>query len=77
MKVIIYSTPTCGFCSRAKDFFRKNKVKYKEFNVAVNSKAREDMIHKSGQLGVPVIDANGKVVVGFDEPLLRKLLKVK
>ena len=77
MKVIIYSTPTCGFCMRAKDFFRKNKVKYKEFNVAINNKAREDMIHKSGQLGVPVIDVNGRIVVGFDEPALRKMLKVK
>ena len=77
MKVIIYSTPTCGFCMRAKDFFHKNKIKYREFNVAANGKAREDMIHKSGQLGVPVIDVNGRVVVGFDEPALRKLLKVK
>ena len=74
--VKIYTTPTCVYCKMAKEFFNKNKVQYEEFNVAEDMKAREEMVQKSHQLGVPVIDIGGEIVVGFDRDTLARLLKV-
>lgn len=73
-KVIIYSTPTCVYCRMAKDFFAKNNIAYEEYNVASDVKAREDMFAKSRQMGVPVIDVAGQIVVGFDKKTLEDLL---
>jgi len=61
----------------AKEFFKRNNVKYQEINVELDEKAAEEMIEKSGQMGVPVIDIDGKIIVGFDRPALEKTLKVK
>lgn len=74
--VKIYSTPTCVYCKMAKEFFKKNNVQYEEFNVAEDEKARAEMVDKSHQLGVPVIDVDGKVMVGFNEAALREALKL-
>ena len=76
-KVEIYSTPVCKYCSLAKDFFKKNNIAYTEYNVAVDQAKKGEMIEKSGQLGVPVIDVGGDIVVGFDEKVLKELLEVK
>lgn len=73
-KVIIYSTPTCPWCHLAKEFFKKNKVDFEDKNVAADHQAVEEMVKKSGQMGVPVIDVDGKIVVGFDQEKLSKLL---
>lgn len=73
-KVVIYSTPTCVYCRMAKDFFAKNNVAFTEHNVAVDDKAREEMFAKSHQMGVPVIDIDGEIIVGFDKRALEKLL---
>ncbi len=77
MSVKIYTTPTCVYCKMAKEFFKKNNVNYEEFNVAEDEKAREEMVQKSHQLGVPVVDIDGQVIVGFDRSTLRKLLKIQ
>jgi len=61
----------------AKDFFQKHNVKYEEFNVAEDEKARAEMVQKSQQLGVPVIDIDGKIIVGFSESELKKALDIK
>lgn len=61
----------------AKDFFDQHKIEYKEFNVAEDKEAREEMIEKSGQMGVPVIDVDGEIIVGFDKKKLSELLKIK
>lgn len=74
LKVIIYSTPTCPWCHLAKEFFKKNKVAFEDKNVASDHQAVEEMIKKSGQMGVPVIDVDGQIVVGFDQGKLSKLL---
>lgn len=66
-KVILYSTPTCVYCKLTKDFLRKNNVEYVEHNVADDIVARTDMIQKSHQMGVPVIDIEGEIFVGFDK----------
>ena len=75
-KVTIYTTPSCVYCRMAKDFFQKNNVEYTELNVVHDEKAREDMIKKSRQLGVPVIDVDGEIFVGFDQSGLKKALKI-
>lgn len=72
--VKIYTTPTCVYCKMAKDFFRAHDVKYEEFNVAEDDAARAEMVKKSGQLGVPVIDVGGKIIVGFDQEGLSRAL---
>jgi glutaredoxin-like YruB-family protein len=75
-QVTIYSTPTCHFCHAAKDFFTENKIEFVDYNVASDLTKRQEMIQKSGQMGVPVIDVGGELVVGFDEDRLRELLNV-
>ena len=77
VSVTVYSTPTCGYCKMAKEFLKENKIKYKEVDVSANEKAAQEMIKKSGQMGVPVIDVNGKLIVGFDKPALKKELGLK
>lgn len=76
-KVGIYTTPVCVYCKKAKDFFAQNKVTYEEYNVIIDEKRRDEMIKRSGQMGVPVIDVDGKLVIGFDERRLRELLTIK
>lgn len=76
-KVEIYSTPTCKYCGLAKDFFKKHNVAYTEYNVATDQVKRSEMVEKSGQLGVPVIDIGGDVVVGYDEKVVKDLLEIK
>jgi len=60
-----------------KEFFKKNSVDYEEHNVATDTAAREEMIKKSGQMGVPVIDIDGEIIVGFDQARLSELLGIK
>ena len=72
--VTIYSTPTCHYCHLAKDFFNEHGVKYTEHDVASDLARRREMVDKTGQLGVPVIDVDGKVMVGFSESELAKAL---
>jgi len=74
--VKIYTTPTCAFCHAAKEFFREHNIKFEEFNVATDAKARDEMIKKSGQLGVPVIDVGGKLIIGFNRIKLAELLGI-
>ena len=76
-KVIIYTSPTCIWCKKAKEWFKEHKVKYEEHDVSVDDKAREKMIEKSEQMGVPVILIDDQVIVGFDEQALKIALKIK
>jgi glutaredoxin-like YruB-family protein len=76
MKVVIYSTPTCHFCDKAKEFFKANDVKYTEYNVANDMPKRDEMKELSGGLTVPVITVGKEVIVGFEETKLRELLKI-
>lgn len=74
--VKIYSTPTCHYCHIAKDFFDEKGVKYEEYNVSVDLEKRQEMVERSGQMGVPVIDIDGEITVGFDEEQISKLLNL-
>lgn len=75
-KVIIYSTPTCVYCKMTREFLRQRNVAFEERNVAEDEKAREEMMEKSHQLGVPVIDVDGEIFVGFDRRGLSQALKI-
>ncbi len=72
--VIIYSTPTCTYCNAAKTYLKEKGIAYSEFNVAADTEKRKEMVDKSGQLGVPVIDVGGKVIIGFEEEELAAAL---
>lgn len=76
-KVIVYSTPTCPYCHAAKDFLKENKVEFKDIDVSKDQKAAEEMIEKSGQMGVPVLEIGGQIIVGFDKDKIKKALKLK
>ena len=74
--VTIYSTPTCGWCRIAKQFFQHYNVEFKEIDVAGDQAALKEMVQKSGQMGVPVIDVEGDIIVGFNQPKLMELLEL-
>jgi glutaredoxin 3 len=73
-KVDIYSTPSCQYCNMTKEFFAKHNVEFTNHDVSQDQAARESMIEKSGQMGVPVIEIGEDIVVGFDEEKLTELL---
>lgn len=74
--ITIYSTPTCSYCRMAKAFLDKHNVSYTNIDVSRNQAKAEEMIQKSGQMGVPVIEVDGKIVVGFDQDELAKLVGI-
>lgn len=74
-QIKVYTTPTCHFCSATKDFLKEKGVDFQAVDVTTDPSAAQEMIAKSGQMGVPVIDFNGEIVVGFDEAKLESLLK--
>jgi glutaredoxin-like YruB-family protein len=76
-RVIVFSTPTCSFCMAAKQYFRQKGVKYSDVDVSRDPAAARDMVRRSGQMGVPVIDIGGKIVVGFDRNKINQLLGIK
>ncbi|MEK6844289.1 MAG: glutaredoxin domain-containing protein [Nanoarchaeota archaeon] len=76
-KIILYSTQECQWCHKTREFFKQYKIKFKDINVGEDKKALEEMVKKSGQQGVPVVDIDGKIIVGYDEEELKKLVKIK
>lgn len=77
MTIKIYSTPSCQYCKQAKDFLASHNVAYEDINVAADPVAREEMVTKSGQLGVPVFDIDGQIMVGYNQQLLTKVTGIK
>ncbi len=73
-EVTIYTTPTCHFCHMAKDYFAEKGVEYTEHDVSTDLEARQEMMNKSGQMGVPQIVIGEELVVGFDKPRIDQLL---
>ena len=74
VKVIIYTTPTCVYCRAAKEYFKTKGVEFEDINVAGNVEKQKEMIAKSGQFGVPVLDIGGKIVIGFDRLKINQIL---
>ncbi|MCM8804783.1 MAG: NrdH-redoxin [Candidatus Omnitrophica bacterium] len=75
-KVIIYSTKTCPYCRLAKEFLKNNNIDFIDYDVGENREKLEEMIKKSGQIGVPVIDIEGEIIVGFDKERIKEILGI-
>ena len=76
-KVKVYSTPTCPWCVKAKEYFKEKGIKFEDIDVSVDKEIASEMVEKSGQMGVPVIDIDGKIIVGFDKDAIEKELEKK
>ncbi len=74
--VRIFTTPTCPWCQKTKDFLKEINVSYKEINVADDEESRNEMFDKSGQMGVPVLDVKGTIIVGYDKKAIKKALEL-
>lgn len=72
--VKVYSTPTCPYCKMVKQFLKENNIEFEDVDVASNQTAAQEMVKKSGQMGVPVLDIDGQIVVGFDKGKIKQLL---
>lgn len=72
--ITIYSTPSCPYCHQVKDYLKEKKIAFTDFDVAADSAKAQEMIDKSGQMGVPVLDIEGKIIVGFDQGAINKEL---
>ena len=74
--VKIYSTPACPFCRMTKNYLQEHKIPFTDINVAADPKAAKEMVDKSDQMGVPVIDIDGNIIVGFDKNALKAALGI-
>ncbi|PJE57547.1 MAG: NrdH-redoxin [Candidatus Portnoybacteria bacterium CG10_big_fil_rev_8_21_14_0_10_38_18] len=75
--VKVYSTPTCPYCVTLKNFLKEHNIQFEDIDVSQNELAQKEMIEKSGQYGVPVVDIDGQIIVGFDQDRIKQLLKIK
>ena len=75
-RVTVYSTPSCPYCNKLKQYLNKHGVRYTDINVASNQQAAEEMVRKSGQRGVPQTDINGQMIIGFDVPKISRMLGI-
>jgi len=76
-QVVVYSTPSCSWCTTLKTYLNQQQVRYREINVASDTSAAEAMVRKSGQQGVPQTEINGQMIVGFDKARINQLLEIK
>jgi len=75
-KIEIYSTPTCHYCHLAKDFLKEKNIDFVDYDVSTDAAKRQEMIEKTGQMGVPVISVDGQLMVGFDQGKISELIGV-
>jgi glutaredoxin 3 len=76
-RVIMFTTPTCTYCTAAKRYLRQNRIKFREVDVSRDQAAARDMMRRAGSMGVPVLDIGGKIVRGFDRAKINQLLDIK
>jgi glutaredoxin 3 len=75
--VKVYSTATCPYCLRLKEYLKDKNIAFENIDVGLNAEAREEMVTKSGQMGVPVVDIEGKIIVGFDRTAIASELNIR
>ncbi len=75
MSVVVYSTPSCPYCVMVKDFLKKKQVPFEDYDVSRDQRRAEEMVRKSGQMGVPVVDVNGRIFVGYRPAEIESALK--
>lgn len=73
-RVLVFTTPTCPWCQRAKQYLRQQRVPYREVDVSRDAAAARDLVRRTGQMGVPVVEIDGRPVVGFDQRAIDRLL---
>lgn len=76
-KIKIYTTPSCAYCKMAKEYFKSKGLEWEEYDVSVDIAKQKEMIDMTGQFGVPVIDIDGKIVLGFDKAKINEYLGIK
>ncbi|KKT17686.1 MAG: NrdH-redoxin [Candidatus Nealsonbacteria bacterium RIFCSPHIGHO2_01_FULL_43_31] len=76
-KIRIFSTPSCPYCVTLKEFLKKHGFEFEDLNVGTDARAREEMIAKSQQMGVPVVEIDGQIIIGFDKKKIVQLLNIK
>lgn len=76
-KVIVYTTTHCPYCVKLKEFLNEHKVEFTTYNVEEDKSKADEMVEKSGQMGVPVVDIDGTIIVGFDKEAISKALKIE
>ena len=74
-EITVYSTPMCPWCNVLKDFLKEKNIEFEDIDVSKDQEKAKEMIEKSGQMGVPQIEINGKIIVGFDKPAIEKELE--
>jgi len=72
----VYSTPTCPYCVTLKEYLKEHDIEFEDIDVSLDQKLVDEMVKKSGQMGVPVIEADGQIIVGFDKDKIKKLLNI-
>ncbi|HTX71527.1 MAG TPA: glutaredoxin domain-containing protein [Rectinemataceae bacterium] len=75
MSVVVYSTPSCPYCTMVKDFLKKKQIPFEDYDVSRDQRRAEEMIRKSGQMGVPVTDVNGRILVGYHPAEIENALR--
>jgi glutaredoxin-like YruB-family protein len=76
-RVIVYTSPTCSWCAALKSYLKKNNIGFREVDIARDERAGQDLVRRSGQMGVPQTDIEGRIVVGFDKPKLDSILGIR
>ena len=76
-RVIVFTTPTCRYCNALKRYLRQHKIKFKDVDISRDERAARDVVRRTGQMGVPVVDIGGKIVIGFDRPKIDRLLGLR
>lgn len=75
-RVIVFSTPTCSYCNQAKRYLRERGIRFRDVDVSRDAEAARDLVRRSGQQGVPVIEIGSKMIVGFNKPEIDRLLEL-
>lgn len=73
-RVLVFTTPTCPWCTRVKSYLAQRRVPFREVDVGRDSSAARDLVRRTGQMGVPVVEIDGRPIVGFDKPKIDRLL---
>lgn len=75
-KITVYSTATCPYCIKVKQFLKENNAEFEDIDVSADQQKAQEMIQKSGQMGVPTLDIDGEIIVGFDKEAIKKALNL-
>lgn len=75
-KVLVYGTPTCPYCQKVKEYLKENNIDFTNYDVSSDQEKLEEMKDKSGQMGVPVVEIDGKIIKGFDQEKLNQVLGI-